>query len=285
MKKVICIIALITCVLSANAQWIHSPLWKLGGNPAVGGSVGALAIWYNSTDFRLLLPVTDGEIPNRTTKIRWNNWSWWYPLFNYEIPVAIGPNITSASGKVESKGLSTVVGAIGYQFGYFPKGSFPIGARAKFLFQEEAFTIKMPGEENFFCHAKSSIVPSGDIFIRIGSYAINHFNAVIIGGLEYKKTIGYEKKQWEKTKLFSFKSSEPGYPYEKEDKSILNSGWTGNIGAGIINARTGRMVTITYQKEFFDFFNTDYVNPDGDKPYKEVKSNNGYISINVCFVP
>ena len=285
MKKVVCFIVLIMCVLPAKAQWIHSPIWKLGGNPLASGIIGALAIPYNTSDFRVLFPVTDGEIPNATTKRMWNKCSWWYPFFNYEIPIAFGPNIEVDGKKADTKSLSTLVAAIGYQFGYFPKGTFPVGGRVKFLFQEEAFAIKFPNDENFFCYEKSSMIPSGDIFVRIGSYATKHFCGIIICGMEYKKTLGCMEKQWEKSKIFTFQNSKSKYEYEKVDKGTINNGVMGNFGGGIINTRTGRMITITYQKDFFNYFNSDYVDSDGNKPYKGVKNNSGYISVNICFVP
>lgn len=283
-RRIIFLMALMSMFVlpqGANAQWIHSPMWKFGGDPVIGGVLGC----YQALDFSngIALPGSDDEIPDVSTKRMWANWSWWYPFFNYEIPIFLGPTLESDNGEAEKKFFGRFLYAFGYQFGYFPKESFPVGMRFHFSIQGETFCAKMPFEEEFHYNLRNIIVPGGDIFIRIGNYALNDFNAVLVGGIQYKKVIGFKKKQWEKVKLFSFEESE--YKYEKQDKKALNSGLLGSFGAGIVNTNTGRMITITYQREFFDYYNTDFVDSNGDKPYKGITSKNGFISINVTFVP
>jgi len=226
---------------------------------------------------------SDDEISNPFVKKALNNWSWWWPFNNYEIPFYVGPNLKSDNSNVDTKFFQRFLIAGGYQFGYFPKGGFPLGMRASFVFQSEIFTAMMPWEEEFFHNSKSIMMPGGELFIRIGNYTTKRYNVFLIGGVQYKKVINFKKKQFEKPKFFSFKKDK--YKYEKQDKKSLNNGMAGNFGIGLINTRTGRMVSITYQKDFFDFFNTDYTTPDGAKPYKGFTSNNGFISVNINFVP
>lgn len=73
------------------------------------------------------------------------------------------------------------------------------------------------------------------------------------------------------------------YGFNDYDPSVLNNGMKYRIGIGIMNCNDAmtRTWSIGWQWEDFDFFNTEFIAPNGTKPFAGYKTKTGTLS--VCY--
>lgn len=134
----------------------------------------------------------------------------------------------------------------GYIVGYTSYTS-PFGFAVEVDYEKQNWKAKLPGREDFENYCKQMVTPTGYLRFRIGSKEAD-FNVLLEPGVKYN---------------YAFKARG-----DYNDKDYVNNGLTGIAGLGFYIKSMHLMWRIRYERDLFDFFNEDFVAPDGTTPYK-----------------
>ena len=182
---------------------------------------------------------------------------WWIPqtLTKWDVLNSIDTPAGKASTKFWDWGLTNY--SIGYQVGYMSR-MFPLGFSAQVDYERRATKAKMPGMEHYTRYAKQMVVPTVLLSCRFGDYATRNYNIVAEIGGSYDYT-------------FKCKG-------DYTDTESVNNGFTGIVGIGYVNTLSHVSVSLRYEHDFYDYFNTDFT-VDGMKPYEGIQTKHGQLAV------
>lgn len=146
--------------------------------------------------------------------------------------------------------------AVGFRGGYTPMTSV-MGFEVALKYERQNWRLKMPGAEDYVNYSKQMLTPEASLNFSIGSMT-SSFRLCLEPGVRYNLAL----------------SAKGDY----NDKDYVNNGMTGLFGIGCNFLNTFKIL-IRYERDFFDFFNEDFVAPDGSKPYTGFSSSNSALMI------
>ncbi|MBQ3619404.1 MAG: hypothetical protein II939_14755 [Bacteroidales bacterium] len=153
--------------------------------------------------------------------------------------------------------------SVGYTFGYLSFTN-PFGFVVELNYEKQNWNAKLPKNDDYINFAKTMFAPELCLRLRLGSREGN-VNFILEPGAKYNYALNAHGE------------------YNGNDH--VNNGVTGIFGIGYYNKVAHLIGSIRYEKDFFDYFNQDFVAPDGSKPYNGFKTKHGLlnISLGLCF--
>ena len=170
----------------------------------------------------------------------------------------LSKKIETPDGKAETKwwdwGMRSF--SVGYTFGYLSYTA-PLGFQVELNYEKQNWRAKLPKSDDYVDFAKQMFTPEVFLRIRLGSREGN-LNFVLEPGVKYN---------------YAFKARG-----EYNDKKYVNNGVTAIFGLGYYSKNKHWVGTVRYERDCFDFFNQDFVAPDGSKPYKDFTTKHGVLN-------
>ena len=153
--------------------------------------------------------------------------------------------------------------SLGYAFG-FQSFTGPLGFVMELNYEKQNWKAKLPTNDDYINFSKQMFAPEVCLRFRLGARE-SLLNFVLEPGVKYNH---------------AFKAYG-----EYNDKNYVNNGVTGIFGLGYYRKDYHIIGTIRYERDFFDYFNQDFVAPDGSKPYQDFTTKHGLLNIclALCF--
>lgn len=166
---------------------------------------------------------------------------------------------------------------IGYEFEFQPTVSH-LGYRFELAYERQSRMAKLPGMEDFMEFSKKMVTPGVSLQYQFFDFVDHSWSLNLIVGAQYN---------------YAFKCSGLS-----DDVKSINNGFTGLVGLGVSFlptdldldsefdatslARTSYFqFRINYNRDLFNYFNPEYVDAAGVKPYEGWTSKYGYLTFNV----
>ena len=163
--------------------------------------------------------------------------------------------------------------AIGYYFAYQPTVSH-LGYNIELDYERQSRMAMLPGMEDFSEFSKSMVTPGLTLQYQFSDLIESSASVTLVVGAKYN---------------YAFKCSGLS-----DDVHSVNNGFTGTIGLGFavtpqktdllesnsdLDTLTYFNFRLMYSRDLFNYFNTDYVNEAGIKPYEGWGSKYGYLTL------
>lgn len=166
---------------------------------------------------------------------------------------------------------------IGYAFEFQPTISH-LGFQFELDYERQSRTAKLPGMEDFMEFSKKMITPGLSIQYQLFDFIDRSWSLNLVVGTKYN---------------YVFKCSGLS-----EDVNSINNGFTGSVGLGVsflptdldldsefdatsLSKTTYFQFRINYNRDLFNYFNPEFVDDAGMRPYEGWTSKYGYLTFNV----
>lgn len=190
---------------------------------------------------------------------------WWFPSFRQRFDIMKSVKTPSGNAPVlwRDWGVSNI--AAGYQVTFRPyNGHF--GFDVEVQYERQSWKVRQQHELEFTNYIKHTVSPQLVMDIRFGDYARNTVNFYVDLGARYNYTFDVAG----------------GFNSTKQS----NNGVTGIAGFGLLFPQLhSTMLNFRYEHDFYNYFNQNYTDEFGNKPFDGFKTKHGALvfGLTCCF--